>query len=99
MRAVKGQSERGSVENKRGPTRRLALTVLDGLSWPFMPAELCSVLPQQLLPESRIWYVQTYGLDGSKKRRFFAVLHHGPVDSAEIAVRAAIVGEFRKQRG
>jgi hypothetical protein len=35
-------------------------------------------------------------LDNSKKRRFFAVLHEGIVDLPEKAVRAAIVGEFRK---
>jgi hypothetical protein len=30
-------------------------------------------------------------LEGSKKRKFFAVLHQGPVDSAEKAIKAAIV--------
>ena len=37
------------------------------------------------------------GLDNSKKRRFFAVLHQGPIDSPQAAVRAAIVGEVRRQ--
>ena len=31
----------------------------------------------------------------SKKRRFVAVLHQGPVDSPETAVRAAIVERYR----
>jgi len=32
------------------------------------------------------------------KRKFFAVLHQGPVDSPQAAVRAAIVAEFREIR-
>ena len=31
-------------------------------------------------------------VDGSEKRRYVDVLHQGPVDSPEAAVRAAIVG-------
>ncbi len=30
------------------------------------------------------------------KHRFFAVLHQGPVDSPQAAVRAAIVAEYRE---
>ena len=36
-------------------------------------------------------YAWSHSLEGSKKRRFFAVLHQGVVDSPEKAVRAAIV--------
>lgn len=32
------------------------------------------------------------------KRKFFAVLHQGPVDSPQAAVRAAIVAEFHQKR-
>jgi len=39
---------------------------------------------------------KTLPLDKSKKRRFFAVLHQGTVDSPQAAVRAAIVSEFHK---
>ncbi len=41
-------------------------------------------------------YAWSSPIEGSSKRRFFAVLHQGPVKSAQDAVRAAIVGEFRK---
>jgi len=41
--------------------------------------------------KSRLCYAWSHELEGSKKRRFFAVLHQGPVDSPEKAVRAAIV--------
>ncbi len=43
-------------------------------------------------------YAWSFPIDGSDKRRFFAVLHQGPVKSPVDAVRAAIVAENR-QRG
>jgi hypothetical protein len=50
-------------------------------------------------PKSKLCYAWSHGLDNSKKRRFFAVLHQGVVDSAEKAVRAAIMSVSRKLRG
>jgi hypothetical protein len=47
-------------------------------------------------PKSKFCYAWSHGLDNSKKRRFFAVLHQGVVDSPEKAVRAAIVAASRK---
>jgi hypothetical protein len=47
-------------------------------------------------PKSKVCYAWSHGLDNSKKRRFFAVLHQGVVDSPEKAVRAAILNKFRK---
>lgn len=47
-------------------------------------------------PTAKRCYAWSYELEGSKKRRFFAVLHQGKVDSPKKAVRAAIVKEFRK---
>src|SRR5580704_9177180 len=38
-------------------------------------------------------YAWSSPIEGSTKRRFFAVLHQPPVDSPEAAVRAAIVAE------
>ena len=35
----------------------------------------------------------------SGKPKFFAVLHQGPVDSPQAAVHAAIVAEYRKEKG
>ena len=37
-------------------------------------------------------------IEGSAKRRFFAVLHQPPVDSPYAAVRAPIVGENSNER-
>jgi hypothetical protein len=40
----------------------------------------------------------SHGLDKSKKRRFFAVLHEGVIDSPEKAVRVAIVQDHRMKK-
>jgi hypothetical protein len=40
-------------------------------------------------------YAWSSPIEGSEKRRFFAVLHQGPVKSPVDAVRAAIVAENR----
>lgn len=44
-------------------------------------------------------YAWSHALDDSERRRFVAVLHEGPVDSPEAAVRAAIVQENGKLNG
>ena len=49
-------------------------------------------------PKATRCYAWSHGLDDSRKRRFFVVLHQGPVDSPEKAVRAAIVSEVKKNR-
>ena len=41
-------------------------------------------------------YAWSSPIEGSDKRRFFAVLHQGPVTSPVEAVRAAIVAEHKK---
>src|SRR5947208_4433885 len=41
-------------------------------------------------------YAWSSPIEGSDKRRFFAVLHQPPVESPVEAVRAAIVAEARK---
>src|ERR1700716_926565 len=40
-------------------------------------------------------YAWSSPIEGSSKRRFFAVLHQPPVDSPQAAVRAAIIAERR----
>jgi hypothetical protein len=49
-------------------------------------------------PKSKLCYAWSHGLDNSKKRRFFAVLSEGKVDSPERAVKAAIIKEFQKNK-
>jgi len=43
-------------------------------------------------------YAWSSPIEGSTKRRFFAVLHRPPVDRPQAAVRAAIVAERRKSQ-
>ncbi len=50
-------------------------------------------------PTATRCYAWSYVTDEkSGKRKFFAVLHQGPVDSPQAAVRAAIVSEFRENK-
>lgn len=43
-------------------------------------------------------YAWSSPIEGSAKRRFFAVLHQPPVDGPEAAVRAAIVAEHKSRQ-
>jgi hypothetical protein len=47
-------------------------------------------------PKATQAYAWSSPIEGSDKRRFFAVLHMGPIKSPRDAVRAAIVAEHRK---
>jgi hypothetical protein len=49
-------------------------------------------------PKAKRCYAWSYELDNSKKRRFFAVLHQGVVDSPRKAVRAAVVQDHRTKK-
>ena len=42
------------------------------------------------------YYAWSHAIEGSENRRFVAVLHQGPVDSPEKAVRVAIVQEQKE---
>jgi hypothetical protein len=46
-------------------------------------------------PKATRAYAWSSPIEGSDKRRFFAVLHMGPIKSPQDAVRAAIVAEHR----
>lgn len=50
--------------------------------------------------KGHLWATRAYAwsspIEGSDKRRFFAVLHQGPVTSPVEAVRAAIVAEHKQ---
>ena len=48
-------------------------------------------------PISSRAYAWSSPIEGSTKRRFFAVLHQPPVDSPQAAVRTAIVAEHRRR--
>ena len=50
-------------------------------------------------PTAARCYAWSHAVEGSDNRRFVAVLHQGPVDSPEKAVRAAMVQEQRERQG
>ena len=50
-------------------------------------------------PTAEVAYGWSDPVPGTDNRRFYAVLHTGPVDSPEKAVRAAIASEYRKAQG
>ena len=49
-------------------------------------------------PQATRAYAWSSPVEGSDKRRFFAVLHMGAIKSPVDAVRAAIVAEHRERR-
>jgi hypothetical protein len=49
-------------------------------------------------PNANTAYAWSSPIEGSIRRRIFAVLHQPPVDSPQAAVQAAIVAEHRSQR-
>lgn len=49
-------------------------------------------------PQASQAYAWSSPIEGTNKRRFFAVLHQGPVTSPVEAVRAAIVAEQRSRK-
>jgi hypothetical protein len=49
-------------------------------------------------PKATRAYAWSSPIEGSTKRRFFAVLHMGPIKSPVDAVRAAIVAEHRNSK-
>jgi hypothetical protein len=49
-------------------------------------------------PTASKTYAWSSPIEGSDKRRFFAVLHQGPVKSPVDAVRAAIVAENQRRQ-
>ena len=49
-------------------------------------------------PKATRAYAWSSSMDGSDRRRYYAVLHLGPIRSARDAVRAAIVAEYRARQ-
>lgn len=48
-------------------------------------------------PAAKVAYAWSSPIEGSKKRRYFAVLQGGKIQTPADAVRAAIVAEHRRQ--
>jgi hypothetical protein len=94
-----GASElKRSIETQHGGTATLAQSVpvkethAGAVVW----EGVVHVFDLQGHPTASRAYAWSSPIEGSDKRRFFAVLHQGPVKSPVDAVRAAIVAEQRR---
>jgi hypothetical protein len=50
-------------------------------------------------PQTDKCYAWSSPIEGSKKRRYYTILHMPPVDSPEKAVRAAIINDYQNKKG
>jgi hypothetical protein len=55
------------------------------------------VLDLEDRPSASCAYAWSSPIEGSNKRRFYAVLHLPPIESAAVALRAAIVADYRRK--
>ena len=88
------------VERMHGCTARLAqsVPVKEGHEGATVWEGVVHVFDLSGHPTAKRAYAWSSPIDGSDKRRFFAVLHLGPVTGPVEAVRAAIVAEQRERR-
>ena len=83
------------VESQHGGTARLVqsvpirATVEGQIVW----GGVVSVFALQGYSMAEMAYAWSHSVEGSKRRRFFAVLHIPPIDSPAVAVKAAVAAE------
>lgn len=86
-----------AVERMHGCTAKLADTVYvsetfqDKVVW----QGIVHVFNIKGNPLAKKCYAWSSPIEGSSKRRFFAVLHTPPIKSAQDAVKAAIIQEYK----
>ena len=90
---------RKAIESQHGGTATLAQSVPVLETFEDQPVweGIVHVFELEGNPIATRAYAWSSPIEGSDKRRFFAVLHMGPVKSPQDAVRAAIVAEHRRQ--
>ncbi len=59
---------------------------------------LVQVFDLQGHPTAKRCYAWSHEIEGSKKGKFFAVLHHGLINSPQKAVKAAILTEVQERQ-
>jgi hypothetical protein len=84
-----------AVESQHGGTATLAQSVWVDEQFEGKPVwqGVVHVFDLADHPKAKRAYAWSHAIDGSAKRRFFAVLHMGPITGPLEAVRAAIVAE------
>ena len=100
MSDVDANQLKQAVENMHGCRANFAQSVPVRESFEGKPAWEGVVHIFKLIahPKANLAYAWSSPVEGSDKRRFFAVLHIPPIDSPVAAVRAAIVAENRTAR-
>lgn len=58
---------------------------------------IVSVFDLQDHPTAKRAYAWSHSIDNSTKKKFYAVLHQGIIDSPEKAVRASIIQDYKTQ--
>ena len=88
---------KNAIESQHGgkATLRHAVTVLETFEEQLVWEGLVHVFDLEDHPNATRAYAWSSPIEGSTKRRYFAVLHLGGIRSAQDAVRAAIVAEQR----
>ena len=100
MAEVEADQLKQAVERMHGGSAQLAQSVPVREAFEGKPVwqGLVHVFDLTGHPTATRAYAWSSPIEGSTKRRFFAVLHQPPVDSPQAAVRAAIVAEHRTIR-
>ena len=86
---------KGALENAHGGTARFiqVVPVFDSFKGKPVWEGIVHVFDLEGHPKATRAYAWSSPIEGSDKRRFFAVLHIPPIDSPLDAVRAAIVAQ------
>jgi hypothetical protein len=100
MNEIEADQLKQAVEQMHGGTASLAQSVPVRETFAGKPVweGVVHVFDLTGHPTATHAYAWSSPIEGSTKRRFFAVLHQSPVDSPQAAVRAAIVAEHRTRR-
>jgi hypothetical protein len=100
MREIEPQQLKEAVEKMHGGTATLAQTVpiLETFEGKIVWEGVVHVFDLADHPKATRAYAWSSPIEGSTKRRFFAVLHTERINSPIEAVRAAIVAERRSSK-
>lgn len=101
MAEVEADQLRDAVQNMHGGTATLAQSVPVLETFKGKPAweGVVRVFDLAGHPSATRAYAWSSPIEGSTKRRFFAVLHTARINSPLEAVRAAIIAEHREKAG
>jgi hypothetical protein len=101
MIEVDARQLKKAIESQHGGTATLAqsIPILETFEEQPVWEGIVHVFDLEGHPKTTRAYAWSSPIEGSTKRRFFAVLHIPPITSPLDAVRAAIVAEQRAKKG